>query len=62
MINTGDIIKYVEQATCMNFEVSIMKFFSELPAKGNITFSNSQLIMENIIGVLNDIIFWFTTA
>ena len=61
MINTDDI-KDVEQTTCINLEVSIMKFFSELSAKGNITLSNSQMIMENMIGDVNDIIFWFTTA
>ena len=53
MINTDDI-KDVEQTTCINLEVSIMKFFSELSAKGNITLSNSQMIMENMIGVVND--------
>ena len=35
-----------------------MKFFSELSAKGNITLSNSQMIMENMIGVVNDISFF----
>ena len=58
MINTDDSIKDVEQTTCINLEVSIMKFFSELSAKGNITLSNSQMIMENMIRVVNDISFF----
>ncbi|XP_047123578.1 uncharacterized protein LOC124806573 [Hydra vulgaris] len=53
--HTDDIIEVVENPTCINLEISIMKFFSELSAKANITLSNSQIIMENMIGVINDI-------
>nr|XP_047132070.1 uncharacterized protein LOC124811047 isoform X2 [Hydra vulgaris] len=53
--HTDDIIEVVQNPTCINLEISIMKFFSELSAKANITLSNSQIIMENMIGVINDI-------
>ncbi len=38
-----------------SMEMSVMKFMTEITAKANITLANSQLVMENVTGLLTDV-------